>query len=72
MPTAFAHWWAVNHRGFVRLPDEHLGLPAKRTMFSVHSVRLPAAAGMTPIETIRRRAIFTVDMRARFCAFRHP
>ena len=64
MPTAFAHWWAVYHRGFVRLPDEHLGLPAERTMFSMHNVRLPAAAGMMPIETIRRRLIFTVDMRA--------
>jgi len=65
MPTAFAHWWAVNHRGFVRLPDEHLGLPAERTMFSMHRVlRLPAAAGMMTIESIRRRVFFTVDMSA--------
>lgn len=64
MATAFAHWRAVNHRGFVRLPDEHLDLPAERTMFSMYNVRLPAAAGMMPIETIRRRFVFTVDMRA--------
>ena len=28
---------AVNHRGFVRLPDQHLGLSAKRSMFSMHT-----------------------------------
>jgi hypothetical protein len=72
MPTAFAHWRAVNHRGFERLPDEHLGLPAQRTMFSMHNVRLPAAAGMMPIETIRRRVVFTVDIRAPSLLARQP
>jgi hypothetical protein len=46
MATAFADRRAVNHRGFVRLPDQHLGLLAKRAMFSMHTVRLRAVAGM--------------------------
>ena len=59
---AFAHWRAVNHRGFVRLPDEHLGLPAQRSMFSMHNVRLLLRLGTMTTETIRRRVVFTVDM----------
>lgn len=60
---------AVNHRGFERLPDQHLGLRAKRSMVSMHNVRLPTGPGMMPLKTIERRGLFTVGMAASLLHF---
>jgi hypothetical protein len=61
---------AVNHRGFERLPDQHLGLRAKRAMVSMHNLLLPTGAGILPRprETIDHRVVFvfTVDMGVSF------
>ena len=64
MPTAFAHWRAVNHRGFVRLPDQHLGLPGQARDVLDAQRTLTCCRWYDANRDHQRRVVFTVVMRA--------